>query len=165
MGTQSTMVATWIASQPTVPDLSCGFQFHFSSGQRSSVLRVFCISWSNSGSIDCPMVITASLAKFEIRRRDTRRTKGELSRTFSCFLDFRAPAGELDSHSGCEDRAKDYLGLADLRWSKPMGLTKVEVRRKWRYGAPIHDFVFEGFHRRFSILQKAGRTRDGAMPG
>src|SRR5882762_8898327 len=66
MGSQSTMVATWIASQPTVPDLSCGFQFHFSSGQRSKVLRVLCISWSNSGSSDCLMVITASLAKFEI---------------------------------------------------------------------------------------------------
>src|SRR5205823_8892651 len=35
VGSQSTMVATWPASQPSVPDLSCGFQFHFSSGQRS----------------------------------------------------------------------------------------------------------------------------------
>src|SRR3977135_527024 len=98
IGIQLTIFATWPASQPTVPDLSCGFQFHFSSGQRSSVLRVFCISWSNSGSIDCPMVIADSLAKFEIQRRDTRRTKGELSRHFSCFLEFRASAGQLYPH-------------------------------------------------------------------
>src|ERR1700757_2508058 len=48
------------ASQPTVPDFSCGFQFHFSSGTRSRALRVFCISLSNSPNIDLPILIKIS---------------------------------------------------------------------------------------------------------
>ena len=32
------------AYHPTVPDFSCGFQFHFSSGTRSSTFRVLSIS-------------------------------------------------------------------------------------------------------------------------
>src|SRR5437016_6119811 len=52
-------VPTWLASQPRVPDFSWGFQFHFSSGQRSRTLRVFFISSSNSDSMDCAMVITS----------------------------------------------------------------------------------------------------------
>src|SRR5947208_10456094 len=67
IGSQPTIVATWLASQPTVPDFSCGFQFHLSSGTRSRVLRVLCISWSNSPSIICPMVMTSSLVDCEIR--------------------------------------------------------------------------------------------------
>src|SRR6266478_10105809 len=54
-------VAMCPASQPTVPDFSCGFQPHLSSGTRSRTLRVFCISWSNSPSIDWPIVMVASL--------------------------------------------------------------------------------------------------------
>src|SRR6266446_4316807 len=46
-----------------------------------------------------------------------------------------------------------------------MGLTKVEVRTKWPYGTSIHDILLERFPRRFSILQEAGRARDGTMPG
>src|SRR5215472_13588212 len=52
-------VAICEASQPTVPDFSCGFQPHLSSGTRSRVVRVFFISWSNSGSMDCPMVMVS----------------------------------------------------------------------------------------------------------
>jgi len=58
MGSQPPMVATWIASQPTVPDLSCGFQSHFFVGTASSALRVSAFL-VDSGSIDCPMVITS----------------------------------------------------------------------------------------------------------
>src|SRR5262245_66528019 len=54
---QPGMVPTWLASQPSVPDFSCGFQFHFSLGMRSRTLRVLAISWSNSGSRDCAMDI------------------------------------------------------------------------------------------------------------
>src|SRR6202050_3710219 len=42
--------ARWFASQPIVPDLSCGFQENLAVGTRSSVLRVLAISASNSGS-------------------------------------------------------------------------------------------------------------------
>src|SRR5947209_3859245 len=42
--------ATCPASHPIVPDFSWGFQPSFSSGTRSSVLRVLAISRSNSGS-------------------------------------------------------------------------------------------------------------------
>src|SRR6516165_6409272 len=54
---QPGMVPTWLANQPSVPDFSCGFQFHFSLGTRSSTLRVPAISWSNSGSRDCAIDI------------------------------------------------------------------------------------------------------------
>src|SRR5215831_17546224 len=40
---QPGMLARWLASQPMLPDFSCGFQENFSSGTRSSVLRVFAI--------------------------------------------------------------------------------------------------------------------------
>src|ERR1700756_1455348 len=76
-------VPTWPASQPSVPDFSCGFQFHFSSGQRSKTLRVFFISSSNSDSMDCPMVMTISLNQvLHSKRRNHRRRKSELSSTF-----------------------------------------------------------------------------------
>ena len=43
------MSATWLAFQPIVFDLGCGFQSSLSSGMRSRTLRVLAISWSNSG--------------------------------------------------------------------------------------------------------------------
>src|SRR5580700_6204244 len=67
------------ASQPTVPDFSCGFQPHLSSGTRSSTLRVFCISWSNSASIDCPIVMSASNEKSLLGAANHRRNKSEMS--------------------------------------------------------------------------------------
>ena len=44
--------ATCPASRPMVMDFGSGFQPSLSSGIRSSALRVFAISWSNSGSKD-----------------------------------------------------------------------------------------------------------------
>src|SRR6202166_2260337 len=41
-------VAMCEAIQPSVPDLGCGFQSHFSAGTRSRALRVFAPSWSHS---------------------------------------------------------------------------------------------------------------------
>src|ERR1700732_1002136 len=93
MVAQPGSVATCPASQPNVPDFSCGFQFHLSSGTRSSVLRVFRISWSNSPSIDWPIVMVASLVGnlvVTLERRNHRRTKGELSSEF--LLNARFPA-------------------------------------------------------------------------
>src|SRR5215470_14666362 len=82
----------WLASHPTVPDFSCGFQPHLSSGTRSSVVRVFFISWSNSGSIDCPMVIEPPRREeFGAVRPEHRRIKSELSSAFlkPCRFDAR----------------------------------------------------------------------------
>src|SRR5262249_16906029 len=77
------MVAMWLASHPTVPDFSCGFQPHLSSGTRSSVVRVFFISWSNSGGIDCPIVIEPPRREgLGVVGPGHRRKKGELSRAF-----------------------------------------------------------------------------------
>src|SRR5882724_571134 len=84
-------VAICPVSQPTVPDFSCGFQPHLSSGTRSRVVRVFFISWSNSGSIDWPMVMLPPLRNgFE--RKELRRIKSELSR-----LSFRAAVYDAGS--------------------------------------------------------------------
>src|SRR5271170_4896732 len=71
------MVAKCEASQPTVPDFSCGFQPHLSSGTRSSTLRVLAISWSNSGSIDCPMVMSSSNteSKFSVKTIGEQKAK------------------------------------------------------------------------------------------
>src|ERR1700684_2371640 len=41
-------VAMCEAIQPSVPDLGCGFQSHFSAGTRSRALRVLAPSWSHS---------------------------------------------------------------------------------------------------------------------
>src|ERR1700730_4425686 len=41
-------VAICEAIQPSVPDLGCGFQSHFSAGTRSRALRVFAPPWSHS---------------------------------------------------------------------------------------------------------------------
>src|SRR5262249_32955029 len=83
MASQPGRVAMWPASQPTEPDLSWGFQPHLSSGTRSRVVRVFFISWSNSGSIDCPMVIRPPRRRrFESSTPEYRRTKGELQYAF-----------------------------------------------------------------------------------
>src|ERR1700730_4391361 len=78
-------VAMCPASHPTVPDFSCGFQFHFSSGTRSSVLRVFFISSSNSPSIDWPIVmvcLSEGDSSCGFQRGDLRRIKGEMSSEF-----------------------------------------------------------------------------------
>src|SRR5262245_35726325 len=73
----------WLASHPTVPDFSCGFQPHLSSGTRSSVVRVFFVSVSNAGSIDCPMVIEPPRREeFGVVRPEHRRIKSELSSAF-----------------------------------------------------------------------------------
>src|SRR6266496_2241939 len=157
------MVATWLASQPMVPDFSCGFQFHLSSGTRSRVLRVLCISWSNSGNIDCPMVITASLAKSEFASSDTRRTKGELS---SVLFDIQqnpilrsiAPRLVAPSRASVTQDGGRQRVLRE-------GLTVRCERRKWLHGTSIHGILFEGFHRHFPILQKTRRARDGAVSG
>src|SRR6266481_5656268 len=88
-------VAMCPASQPTVPDLSCGFQFHFSSGTRSKVLRVFFISSSNSPSIDWPIfMVSLSEGVFclaDLQRGHFRRTKGEMS-SESLFNDLKKTA-------------------------------------------------------------------------
>src|SRR5215471_19089346 len=87
---QPGMMPTWLASQPSVPDLSCGFQFHFSLGTRSSTLRVPAISWSNSGSRDCaidiiePPKVVASAAE---------RTIGEQKANCQGPITRRAGAG------------------------------------------------------------------------
>src|SRR5208282_150499 len=47
-----TRLARWPASQPMLPDFSCGFQENFSSGTRSRVLRVLAISWPKSKRSD-----------------------------------------------------------------------------------------------------------------
>ena len=46
---QSGMSARWLAFQPIVWDFGWACQSSLSSGTRSSTLRVFAISWSNSG--------------------------------------------------------------------------------------------------------------------
>src|SRR5215469_14467697 len=73
------MVAMWPASQPTVPDLACGFQPHCVSSTRSRTLRVFFISSSNSMSIDCPIVMLFSLRTCLSRQQHHRRNKSETS--------------------------------------------------------------------------------------
>src|SRR5947209_1284628 len=40
----------WPLSLPRDIDFGCGFQSHLPSGTLASILRVFSISWSNSGS-------------------------------------------------------------------------------------------------------------------
>src|SRR5271170_8363796 len=76
-------VPTCEASQPTVPDFSCGFQPHLSSGARSSTLRVLCISWSNSGSIDCPMVMSASHTELKFSAQILGEQKAKCQALFS----------------------------------------------------------------------------------
>src|ERR1700678_3069000 len=44
------MFAMWAASAPNSEDFGCGFQENLAAGTRSSTLRVFAISWSNSGN-------------------------------------------------------------------------------------------------------------------
>src|SRR5579864_2423913 len=71
------ILATCPASQPIVPDFSWGFQPSFSSGTRSSVLRVLAISRSNSGS-SASLSPMGSSAEFGCSRPGNgRRTKSE----------------------------------------------------------------------------------------
>src|SRR4029453_7531893 len=44
------MLPRWVARPPSEIDFSCGFQFSFSSGSRSSNLLVVATSWSYSAS-------------------------------------------------------------------------------------------------------------------
>src|SRR5439155_9157554 len=60
------------------------------------------------------------------------------------------------------------ISMLDIRAScklLPPGLTASEKGRKWRHGTSIQHFLCERFDRSFSILQKIGGTRDGAVPG
>jgi len=76
------------------------FQFHFSSGAAFQGLRVFCISWSNSGSSDCQWSSQPPLRSSRLRRKDTRRTKGELSRTFFVSRYSHTDRSEFRRHAG-----------------------------------------------------------------
>src|SRR5262249_35540718 len=126
---QPGMVPTWLASQPSVPDFSCGFQFHFSLGMRSSTLRVLAISWSNSGSKDCAMDIGGPPRGMSAARRDYRRIKGE----------FKA---KVDLCSSFELK----------KAAAALPLSKVECA----YGTRTHGLVPERLAFAVSVLQKAG---------
>src|SRR5712664_812728 len=158
------MVATWLASQPSVPDFSWGFQFHFSSGHRSRVLRVFCISWSNSPSIICPMVMTSSLAEFE--NWGTPMLGEQKANCQALFLPTSAPVSRLVGCAlpSCANAAIVTRNLPRRKGTSRMGLTAREEGTEWQYGAPIHHFLLERFHGCFSLLQEAGRAGHGAMP-
>src|SRR5256885_1021721 len=156
IGSQPTIVATWLASQPTVPDFSCGFQFHLSSGHRSRVLRKLCIYWSNSPSIICPMVMTSSLPAFEIRGA---AILGEQKPT--CQAAFDDPAcGHLKARSLCPASLREHgngsLPICAAGAATPVGLTACKEGTEWRYGAPIYHVVLERFQGCFWLLQETG---------
>src|SRR5882724_7688880 len=124
-------VAICPVSQPTVPDFSCGFQPHLSSGTRSRVVRVFFISWSNSGSIDWPMVMLPPLRNgFE--RKELRRIKSELSR-----LSFRAAV--FDACTACL--------VAQPRQPSHLACLALVAGAKCRNATPILYFLSPGCRR------------------
>src|SRR5437879_4663237 len=155
-------VPTWQASQPSVPDFSWGFQFHFSSGQRSRTLRVFFISSSNSVSMDCPMVIRTSVVKFE---KFSAAILGEQKANCQALLSF-APVPRLLIRRHCPlSYANTQLVTLELAPALDGALTESEDGRKWRYGTPVHHVLLERLHRPVSLLQEAERARDGAVSG
>src|SRR5260370_41373943 len=147
------MVATWLASHPTVPDFSWGFQFHFSSGHRSRILRVFCISWSNSPSIICPMVMTSSLTEFE--NCGTLILGEQKANCQVIFHQLRLPVSGLVGCAlpSCANAAIVTRNLPRRKGTSQMDLTAREEGTEWRYGTPILHLLLERLHRCFSILQ------------
>src|SRR5258705_2537242 len=61
------MLLKCVANPPIAVDFSCGFQSDLSSGTRSSVLRVFAISLSNSGNNDSLSAILILLVRLGFR--------------------------------------------------------------------------------------------------
>src|SRR6266446_620209 len=155
-------VPTWQASQPSVPDFSCGFQFHFSSGQRSRTLRVFFISSSNSVSMDCPMVIRSSVVKFE---KFSAAILGEQKANCQALSFLRS--GSTSSHTPPlpVELREHPIGHLELVPALDGALTESEDGRKWRYGTPVHHVLLERLHRPVSLLPEAERARDGAVSG
>src|SRR5712692_3203871 len=156
------MVATWLASQPTVPDFSCGFQFHFSSGHRSKTLRVFCISWSNSPSIICPIVMTSSLAAIEI---PAYPILGEQKANCQAFLSTTRESLIGPANSVLLSCASTQIGHFEFTLVFAVVLTVRGNGRKWRYGTPTHHLLLERFHRSLPVLQETCRASHGAVPG
>src|SRR5260370_521792 len=165
MAIHSGTVPTWPASQPSVLDFSSGFQFHFSSGHRSRVLRVFCISWSNSPSIICPMVMTSSLAEFE--NCGTPILGEQKANCQALFLPTSAPVSRLVGCAlpSCANAAIVTRNLPRRKGTSQMDLRVREEGTERRYGTPILHFLLERFDGCFSLLQEIGRASHGAVPG
>src|SRR5580765_2244645 len=105
-------VPTCPASHPIVPDFSCGFQPHLSSGTRSSILLVFFISSSNSDSIDCPIVMFASQTSSPLSAEILGEQKAKCQALFS-------PRPSTLGLSGYPSNSSNYLPRPQLGLPPP----------------------------------------------
>src|SRR6516162_7788649 len=147
MAAQPGKVATCPASQPTAPDFSWGFQFHLSSGTRSSTFLVFSISCSNSPSMAWPILIAVLLTG--IRGRNAGVGRGRTANWQPAKVAHRRTKSKCDR--GRFSRA-------------PLACLALPRARKLPNATSTHSLLSQRLGRPVPLLQETRRACHRTVP-